>query len=65
MPAAFDGKARLLRYPTLLSLCIFESSVYAKCVSSLEDVKRHSCENEFQILKRCVQKRAKESGIRL
>ncbi|VDQ06432.1 unnamed protein product [Trichobilharzia regenti] len=62
MPSAFNGKERLLRYPALLSQCIFESSAYAKCILSVEDVKRHSCEKEFQILKRCVQKRSQEAA---
>ncbi|CAH8548580.1 unnamed protein product [Schistosoma haematobium] len=65
MPVVRDGKTRLLRYPALLSQCILESSVYAKCVLSLKDVKHNSCEKEFQILKRCVQSRAREAGIRL
>ncbi|CAG0900839.1 unnamed protein product [Cyprideis torosa] len=48
-------RRRLKKYQQLLALCSAESVSYGKCVGQeLANVKKGSCEKEFQALLTCI-----------
>jgi len=51
-------------FPTLLQDCSRDAAVYGECVSLREMPAKDDCLKEFEALKRCIQKSAKERKIK-
>jgi len=60
MKSVQNARQRLLSYPKALASCSSQATVYAKCASSQDNVRKHDCQKEFKELMECVKKAMKE-----
>lgn len=65
MESVLRANQRLRKYPLLVGKCAEKASAYAACVTRDMNVQRHMCDKEFQQLKACMQKAAKEMKTKL
>lgn len=66
MDSVSKANARMLKFPKLLAECKLEGSAYATCVLAKQDnLKKNSCQQEFDKLKQCVVKAAARLGTRI
>lgn len=65
MDSVRKAKSRLSQYPVFLSECSTQATTYAKCVCKDFNVDKDRCLKEFLELKKCFQKAAGKSKIRI
>jgi hypothetical protein len=65
MESVRKAKDRLAKYPILVAKCSSAAAQYAGCVTRDLDVKKHACDKEFQLFKKCLVEQAKNMKTRL